>query len=124
MKWTAVGLALVALALPATLANVRSARAADAAAAEEPGAVTSDTCVGRIHAVDAEAHTITIRHKKENTTFTVADDCRFVGYDKEDVTLADLKVGDRARVSWAQDGDSQVAHRIEHAVTKNKRPAG
>lgn len=120
MKLAALRFAVIVVALSAAPMTSRPVWAGDGAPAEEPGAATSDMCIGKLHAIDAEKCTVTIRHKKENTTFTVAADCQFIGYDKDDATLADLKVGDRARVSWTEEGDEQVAHQIEHAVTKDK----
>ena len=98
----------------------RAAFTEDAVSAEETEAATSETTAGKIQAIDAEAREITIKHKKENTTFTVAADCEFIGYEKEGMTLADLTIGERTRISWVKEGDKQVVHQIEHVVAKDK----
>jgi len=116
--------ALLLVALTAAPMTSRSSLAGDAVSVEEPEAAASATTAGKIQAIDAEAREITIKHKKENTTFSVAADCEFIGYEKEGMTLADLTIGERTRISWIKEGDQQVAHQIEHVVAKDKSRGG
>ena len=39
------------------------------------------------------------------------------------MTLADLTIGERTRISWIKEGDKQVVHQIEHVVAKDKSRA-
>ena len=120
MTLPALRLALLFVALTAAPMTSRAAFTEDAVSAEETEAATSETTAGKIQAIDAEAREITIKHKKENTTFTVSADCEFIGYEKEGMTLADLTIGERTRISWVKEGDKQVVHQIEHVVAKDK----
>ena len=120
MTLPALRLALLFVALTAAPMTSRAAFTEDAVSAEDTEAATSETTAGKIQAIDAEAREITIKHKKENTTFTVAADCEFIGYEKEGMTLADLTIGERTRISWVKEGDKQVVHQIEHVVAKDK----
>ena len=120
MTLPALRLALLFVALTAAPMTSRAAFTEDAVSAEETEAATSETTAGKIQAIDAEAREITIKHKKENTTFTVAADCEVIGYEKEGMTLADLTIGERTRISWVKEGDKQVVHQIEHVVAKDK----
>jgi Cu/Ag efflux protein CusF len=86
--------------------------------AEQAAEAKSNVCAGKVLVADAKTGTITIRHKKENKTFTVASDCKFNGFEKKDATLADLKTGDRAKVTYAQEADKLVAHQIDRAESK------
>lgn len=120
MSPAVIRLVLVVVILFATPMTSRLAWANAGVPAQEPEVATSETTAGKIQTVDAEARVITIKHKKEDMTFAVADDCAFVGFEKEGMTLADLTIGERARISWAKEGDKQVAHKIEHLIPKEK----
>jgi Cu/Ag efflux protein CusF len=109
----AVCVAVVALTVS------QSVRAADEKAAAT-AAAKSIFLNGKIEAVDVKASTITIKHKKETKTFTVATDCKFTGAGDKKVTLADLAIGDQVKVTYTQEGDKSVAHHIGHVDLKKK----
>jgi Cu/Ag efflux protein CusF len=80
----------------------------------------SDTLSGKIEAFDVKASTITIKHKKETKTFTVAPDCKFTGAGDKEITLAGLVIGDQVKVTYTQEGEKLVAHHIGHIDLKKK----
>ena len=118
MSKTLVRYAMVVCVAAVALTASQSVRAADEKAAA-PVAPKSDAYSGKIEAVDVTASTITIQHKKETKTFAVAPDCKFSGAGKK-VTLADLKIGDRVKVTYTQEGDKLIAHHIGHIDLKKK----
>ena len=71
---------------------------------------------GEITAVDAKACTLTVKHVKaegEPKTFKVPADCKIVvAPDKENATLADLKVGDKVHVMYMEDAGVLTAKKI------------
>jgi Cu/Ag efflux protein CusF len=113
---------MMALVVAAAMITSRSVWAAAQVTDEKPveqvAEAKSDVGAGKILVADAKSGTITIRHKKENKTFTVAPDCKFNGFEKKDATLADVKAGDRAKVLYTQEGDKLVARQIDRAESK------
>ena len=99
------------------LAATQVARAEEKAAAAP---ASKSTMGGKIEAIDAKAGTITIKHKTETKTFTVGPNCTFSGEGDKKLTLADLKIGDSVKVSYAQEGDKLVAHHVGHVNPKKK----
>lgn len=85
-----------------------------------PAKVKSNALNGNIEATDLKASTITIKHKEERQTFTVARDCEVTGAGNKKVTLADLVIGERVKVKYTQEGAQLVAHQISHIEKKKK----
>ena len=124
MSKTMVRYAMAVCVAAVTLLATQSVRAADEKAAPPaapaaPVVPKGDTYTGKIQAVDVKASTITIDHKKDSKTFTVAPDCKFTGAGKK-VTLADLKIGDHVKVTYTQEGDKLLAHHVGHVDVKKK----
>ena len=88
--------------------------------AAPPAKVKSIGLNGTIEATDLKAGTITIKHKAERKTFTVARDCEVTGAENRKVTLADLVIGERVKVKYTQEGAKLVAHQISHIEKKKK----
>ena len=82
--------------------------------------VKSNALNGNIEATDVKASTITIKHKEERKTFTVAPDCEVIGAENRKVALADLVIGERVKVKYTQEGAKLVAHQISHVEKKKK----
>ncbi|HUI05877.1 MAG TPA: hypothetical protein VL486_02615 [Verrucomicrobiae bacterium] len=122
MSKTLVRCAMAACVAAVALTVGHSARAAD----EKPAATAmakSEVLVGKIESVDTTAGTITIKHKKETKTFTVASDCKITGAGNKKATLADLKAGDHIKVTYTEEGDKAVAHLIGHVDVVKKKKA-
>lgn len=60
---------------------------------------------GEVTAVDAAAKTLTVKGKKGEVTFTIDDKTRF----HKGKTLADVKVGDKLSVKYAETDGKMVA---------------
>ena len=118
MSKTLVRCAMTVCVAAVALTAAQAVRAADEKAAA-PAAPKNEMYVGKIQAVDVKASTITIQHKKDTKTFSVAPDCKFSGAGKK-VTLADLKVGDHVKVTYTQEGDNLTAHHIGHIEVRKK----
>ena len=100
----------------------QTARAEDQAKkAEKP---QQHQATGKITAVDAKAGTITIDHKKESKTFTVAPDIKF-GSEGENVkmNISTLKIGDKVTIHYTEDGGKMMAHKIGHVDLSKKKGA-
>ena len=63
---------------------------------------------GEVTAVDAAANTLTIKGKKDEATFTIDDKTEF----HTGKTLADVKVGDKLTVKYAEMGGKIMAASI------------
>jgi Cu/Ag efflux protein CusF len=61
---------------------------------------SSELFAGTIEAIDAERGTVTLKHLLSRRTFTLGDACRIVVGDLPKATLRDLRIGDRATVSY------------------------
>ena len=114
MSKTLVRTALAVCVAAVALTAAQGVRAADEKAAPK-------TMGGKIEAVDATAGTITIKHKKESKTFTVAPDCKFTGEGEKKLTLAEMRVGDTVKVSYTQEGDKVLAHHVGHVDVVKKK---
>ena len=88
--------------------------------AAPPAKVKSNALNGNIEATDVKARTITIKHKEERKTFTLAPDCEVTGAENKKATLASLVIGERVKVKYTQVGDKLVAHHIGHVDKKKK----
>jgi Cu/Ag efflux protein CusF len=119
--------AIVRSALVIALAGVvlgfaQTARAQDSAKkAEKP---KEHQATGTITAVDVKAGTVTIEHKKESKTFSVAPDVKFGSEgEKVKMSIAELKVGDKVTIHYTEDGSKMIAHKIGHVDTSAKKAA-
>ncbi len=88
--------------------------------AAPPAKVKRNALNGNIEATNVKARTITIKHKEERKTFTLAPDCEVTGAGGRKVTLASLVIGERVKVKYTQEGDQLVAHHIGHVDKKKK----
>jgi hypothetical protein len=104
-------------AAPEVKSNAQEVAEGKAAA---PAGAKSNALNGDIEATDLKARTITINHKKQRKTFTVAPDFEVTGAGNKKVTLADLVIGERVKVKYTQEGDKLVAHHIGHVEKKQK----
>jgi|GEM_PF-1838706 len=76
---------------------------------------------GDIVSVDATKSVIVVTKKKDDQkTFSVTDRTKITIGNKEVATLAELKADDRVTVSFVEDGDKNVATRINPAKAKKK----
>jgi Cu/Ag efflux protein CusF len=114
--------ALVIALVGAVLGLTQSVRAEEQAKkADKP---KSHQATGKITAVDVKAGTVTIEHKKESKTFTLAPDVKF-GSEGENVNLniSNLKVGDKVTIHYTEDGGKMMAHKIGQVDMSAKKAA-
>jgi Cu/Ag efflux protein CusF len=108
---------LSAMAITVALAFAMPVRAQEAAKPEKP---KKHEYTGEITKIDASS--ITVKKKEEEKTFTVGAKVKVVVPGKEAGEMADLKVGDKVTVSYAEEDGKDVAHKITHADAKPKKP--
>jgi Cu/Ag efflux protein CusF len=115
---------LTAVAVAAAFTTV--ALAADQGAAKTEKAAKPDKpkraqFTGEITALDAAANSLTVKHstKDESKTFKTDARTKVATADKEDATLADLKVGDKVVVMA---DDAGLAKSIKPHVKKDAAP--
>lgn len=89
-------------------------KAEPATSAEKPKPKVKQV-TGEVKAVDAVAKTITVakkvKDKVEETIVTITDKTKII-LDKEKKTLADVKVGDKVTVRYAEANGKKVAKRV------------
>jgi Cu/Ag efflux protein CusF len=74
---------------------------------------------GDIASVDPATQTFTVKHGNDVSTFKTDASTKFRGAGKE-ITFADLRVGDDARVSFTEEGSDKTAARVDVAHTKKQ----
>jgi Cu/Ag efflux protein CusF len=114
--------ALVIALAGAVLGLTQSVRAEEQAKkADKP---KPHQATGQITAVDVKAGTVTIEHKKENKTFTLAPDVKYgSGGENVNLNLSNLKVGDKVTIHYTEDGGKMMAHKIGQVDLSAKKPA-
>lgn len=95
----------------------------EAAPAEKKAPAKVKQVTGEVTAVDAAAKTLTVKGKAGDVALT-ADDKTTVKVGKEKKTLADVKVGDKATVRYAEmDGKNVAKSIIIKAAPAEKKEA-
>ncbi|MCL5022672.1 MAG: hypothetical protein M1497_04790 [Nitrospirae bacterium] len=92
------------------------------AKAEKKAPAKVKQVTGEVVAVDAAAKTLTVKGKKGEVAMT-ADDKTTVKVGKEKKTLADVKVGDKATVKYAEVEGKNVAKSIVAKAAAEKKAA-
>jgi hypothetical protein len=79
---------------------------------------------GTIKSVDATAHTLVVSDLKNKTEhkFVWNDQTKFTERGKT-ATAADLKIGERVRISYSGSGDLLTMQRVHIAPVKAEKPA-
>ena len=91
-----------------------STPASQAPAKTEPQLETS----GRIKAIDQQKQTVTIKGMVLEKTFDVPATASIVVKGNENASLSDLKVGEKASVTYHSEGDKLIAQKIEVGKAK------
>ena len=112
---TVIRSALAVALMGAVLGLTQTARAEEKKAEHQK-------MTGEIKAVDAKAGTITLAHRTGEVTFTAAPDIKF-GHagEKVQMTLADLKVGDKVVIHYSEDAGKKIAHKVAHVENEPKK---
>jgi Cu/Ag efflux protein CusF len=85
-------------------------------AADEPaGDQKMATLNGTITQIDVAARSLTVKGLLLSKTLQIAKDAAVLTSAEPQAKLADLKTGDRVTVSYTEQGDILIAHRIEVA---------
>ena len=104
-------LSVVGLAIAAEKKEAAPAEKKEAAPAQEKAPVKVKQVTGEVTAIDAAAKTLTVKGKAGEVALT-ADDKTTVKIGKEKKTLADVKVGDKVTVKYAEMDGKNVAKSI------------
>ena len=104
-------LSVVGLAIAAEKKEAAPAEKKEAAPAQEKAPVKVKQVTGEVTAIDAAAKTLTVKGKAGEVALT-ADDKTTVKIGKEKKTLADVKVGDKITVKYAEMDGKNVAKSI------------
>ena len=127
-KYLLCGMMAAAMALSsAVYAEGEAAPKKEKAAKAAGEAKKTSQFTGDITAVDEAAGTLSVKHsvKDETKSFKCAADCKVATAEKKDATIADLKVGDKVLVIFAEEGGAAVAKKIgpAKAAAAKKDPA-
>lgn len=104
-------LSVAGFALAAEKKEAAPAEKKEAAPAEKKAPAKVKQVTGEVTAVDAAAKTLTVKGKAGDVALT-ADDKTTVKIGKEKKTLADVKVGDKVTVRYAEMDGKNVAKSI------------
>lgn len=118
-------LSVVGLSFAAEKAAAPAAPAAEKAApakAEKKAPVKMKQITGEVAAMDAKAMTLTVKGKKGDVALT-AEDKTSVKMGKEKKTFADVKMGDRVMVKYAEMDGKNVAKTIVVVPSKAEKKA-
>ena len=96
--------------------------AAPAEKAEKKAPAKVKQVTGEVAAVDAKANTLTVKGKKGDVMIT-ADDKTVVKVGKEKKSLADVKMGDKVTVKYAEMDGKNVAKSIMVSAAPAKKEA-
>ena len=75
---------------------------------------------GLIESIDAKAGTVVIKKGTESKSFKISEKAKYVTAEKKEATAADIKVGDKVKVAYSEEGGVAVAHRIGPPDTAKK----
>jgi len=75
---------------------------------------------GIVESIDAKAGTAIIKKGTESKTFKIGEKTKYATSDKKDATVADIKVGDKVKVAYSEEGGVAAAHRIGPPDTAKK----
>jgi len=103
-----------------SFAAEQKAAAAPAEKAEKKAPAKVRQVTGEVAAVDAKANTLTVKGKKGDVAVT-ADDKTSVKIGKEKKSLADVKMGDKVTVKYAEMDGKNVAKSIMVSAAPAKK---
>ena len=111
--------ALVIALAGAVLGFTQAARAEGEKKADKP---KPHQATGEITAVDTKANTVTIKHKTDSMTFTLAPDVKFgSGGENVNLNISNLKVGDKVTIHYTEDSGKMIAHKVGHVDLSAKK---
>ena len=99
-----LSIAAVALAFTAPV------RAEDGAT--PPPKLKRQQFTGTVESIDAKAGTAVIKKGMDSKTFKIGEKTKYATADKKDAAVTDIKVGDKVKVTYAEEGGVATAHRI------------
>lgn len=76
------------------------------------------TYEGTVKSIEPAAHTLTLRLRAENKTFTLPDDCKVVLRNDHSGTLADIQPGNHVTVTYETPNDQRIARQIAQTSEK------
>jgi len=82
------------------------------APAPKPEKAKRQVFTGLIESIDAKAGSVIVKKGPESKTFKLGDKTKYVTTEKKDAALADIKVGDKVKVTYTDENGVLTAHRI------------
>jgi Cu/Ag efflux protein CusF len=67
---------------------------------------------GTVESIDAKTDTAVIKKGTESKTFKIGDKTKYATADKKEATITDIKVGDKVKVAYTEEGGVATAHKI------------
>ena len=75
---------------------------------------------GLIESIDAKAGTVIVKKDTASRTFKIGEKTKYATADKKEATVADIKVGDKVKVAYTEEGGVATAHKIGPPDTAKK----
>jgi Cu/Ag efflux protein CusF len=75
---------------------------------------------GLIESIDAKAGTVIVKKDTASKTFKIGEKTKYATADKKEATVADIKVGDKVKVAYTEEGGVATAHKIGPPDTAKK----
>src|SRR5258708_4156275 len=67
---------------------------------------------GTVESIDAKAGTAVIKKGTESKSFKIGEKTKYATADKKEAAITDIKVGDKVKVAYSEEGGVATAHRI------------
>jgi hypothetical protein len=107
----AMAFSIAAVAFSFT-APVRAEDTNAPAPAQAPAKPKRQAFTGLVESIDTKAGSLVVKKGTESKTFKIGEKTKYATADKKEAASTDIKVGDKVKISYTEDGGVATAHRV------------